>query len=117
MRTAEFGRVSNAEETQLAHFSQNFARDKALFLPGRAIRFDLLRDEARDLVAQRHMFFGEVDGFHVLLDGARVHGYMRNTPKLVFSIGAFSAADRPNPSTMRVSAGSITPSSHNRALA
>ena len=30
-------------------------------------------------------------------------------------IGAFSAADRPRPSTMRVSAGSMMPSSHSRA--
>jgi len=43
--------------------------------------------------------------------------YIRNTPKRVSSIGALSAAEIPNPSTMRVSAGSITPSSHSRALA
>ena len=43
--------------------------------------------------------------------------YIRNTPKRVSSIGALSAAEIPSPNTMRVSAGSITPSSHNRALA
>ena len=43
--------------------------------------------------------------------------YILNTLKLVFSIGALSAHDRPKPSTMRVSAGSITPSSHSLALA
>jgi len=42
---------------------------------------------------------------------------MRNTPKRVGSIGAFSEAEMPSPSTMRVSAGSITPSSHSRAEA
>ena len=31
--------------------------------------------------------------------------------------GAFSAADRPSARHMRVSSGSMTPSSHNRALA
>ena len=43
--------------------------------------------------------------------------YMRNTPKRVSGIGAFSVADRDRPSTRRVSAGSITPSSHSRAVA
>ena len=42
--------------------------------------------------------------------------YMRNTPKRVGSIGAFNAADSASPSTSRVCAGSITPSSHSRAL-
>ena len=35
----------------------------------------------------------------------------------VGSIGALAAAERPRPSTSRVSAGSITPSSHSRAVA
>ena len=43
--------------------------------------------------------------------------YMRNTPNRVSSIGAFIVADRHSPSTIRVSAGSITPSSHRRAEA
>ena len=43
--------------------------------------------------------------------------YIRNTPNLVASTGLFSAAEIASPSTLRVSAGSITPSSHNRALA
>jgi acetyl/propionyl-CoA carboxylase alpha subunit len=33
------------------------------------------------------------------------------------SIGALAAADKPSPSTSRVSAGSITPSSQSRAVA
>ena len=41
--------------------------------------------------------------------------YIRNTPNFVSGIGAFSAALRPSASTRRVSAGSITPSSHSRA--
>src|SRR5690606_39143800 len=44
-------------------------------------------------------------------------GYMRNTPKRAGSIGALSEADRPRPSTRRVSAGSMMPSSHSRAVA
>ncbi len=43
--------------------------------------------------------------------------HIRNTPKRVGSIGAFNAADSPSPSTRRVSAGSMMPSSHRRALA
>ena len=40
---------------------------------------------------------------------------MRNTPNLVGRGGALSAAASAMPSTRRVSAGSITPSSHSRA--
>ena len=43
--------------------------------------------------------------------------YIRNSPKAPFSKGAFKAADRPSPSTVRVSAGSMIPSSHRRAVA
>lgn len=39
-------------------------------------------------------------------------GYIRNTPKRVFCMGALSAALRLRPRTMRVSAGSMIPSSH-----
>jgi len=43
------------------------------------------------------------------------HGdhYIRNTPNWVESIGAFSDALKLSPRTRRVSAGSMTPSSHN----
>jgi hypothetical protein len=44
--------------------------------------------------------------------------YILNTPNRGASgIGAFRLAERPSASTRRVSAGSITPSSHSRALA
>jgi hypothetical protein len=46
-----------------------------------------------------------------------VHRHILNRPNLVGSIGALAAADNPRPSTSRVSAGSITPSSHSRAVA
>jgi hypothetical protein len=42
--------------------------------------------------------------------------YIRKMPKRVSSIGAFSAAEIPNERTARVSSGSITPSSHSRAV-
>ena len=42
--------------------------------------------------------------------------YIRNTPNGVSGIGALSAAERPSPSTMRVSTGSMMPSSHRRAV-
>ena len=44
--------------------------------------------------------------------------YILNTPNRVrSSIGALSDADNPSPSTRRVSAGSMMPSSHSRAVA
>lgn len=43
--------------------------------------------------------------------------HILNRPNFVGSIGAFADADSPRPSTSRVSAGSITPSSHSRAVA
>ena len=43
--------------------------------------------------------------------------HIRNTPKRVSPIGAFSAADSDSASTARVLRGSITPSSQSRALA
>ena len=42
---------------------------------------------------------------------------MRNTPNFESGIGAFKLAESANASTRRVCAGSITPSSHNRAEA
>ena len=42
--------------------------------------------------------------------------HIRNTPKAGSASGAFAAVDRARPSTVRVSAGSITPSSHSRAV-
>ena len=42
--------------------------------------------------------------------------HIRNTPNRVGSIGVRDAASRPSASTFRVSAGSITPSSHSRAV-
>ena len=42
--------------------------------------------------------------------------YILKTPKTVSGIGAFSAAEIPSASTRRVSSGSMTPSSHRRAV-
>ena len=44
-------------------------------------------------------------------------GYIRNTPNVVLATSAFSAAEIPSPSTMRVSAGAMMPSSQSLALA
>jgi hypothetical protein len=49
--------------------------------------------------------------------GCEHAGYIRNTPKRVGCTGAFSVADSDRPTTRRVSAGSITPSSQSRAVA
>jgi len=43
--------------------------------------------------------------------------YMRNTPNVVSGIGAFNAALSASASVSRVSSGSMTPSSHRRAVA
>ncbi|MNU06681.1 hypothetical protein D3C72_2519590 [compost metagenome] len=47
---------------------------------------------------------------------APTENHIRNTPKRLDSIGAFSDADKARASTSRVWAGSMTPSSHKRAL-
>ncbi len=44
-------------------------------------------------------------------------GYIRKTPNVVLATLALSAAEMPSPSTMRVSAGAMMPSSHSLALA
>ena len=44
-------------------------------------------------------------------------GYILNTPNRVGAIGRLSEAEIASASTRRVSAGSMTPSSHSRALA
>jgi hypothetical protein len=43
--------------------------------------------------------------------------HILKTPNLVSSMGALRAAEMPRPSTLRVSAGSMMPSSQRRALA
>ena len=43
--------------------------------------------------------------------------HIRKTPNFVGPIGWFIAADRPSASAMRVSTGSMMPSSHSRAVA
>src|SRR5690606_30396019 len=49
-------------------------------------------------------------------DAATPTHYIRNTPNLAGSIGALSEAEIPSASTRRVSAGSMMPSSHSRAV-
>ena len=82
------------------------------------------RRQVRDQpVIERVVFFRSGHGDpadpagHCQSDGVFAHGYILNTPKRVSFMGAFNAADRPSPSTRRVSAGSMMPSSHSRALA
>ncbi len=58
-----------------------------------------------DLTAVRHKNFVK-----------QVHGYILKIPKLVSGSCSPSDRDRAMPSTRRVSTGSITPSSHNRAV-
>ncbi len=71
------------------------------------------RDAAGDLAA-----IGDEEGaYHPRGGCLRHHHHIRNTPNFVGSIGAFSAAERERPSTRRVSAGSMIPSSHSRAVA
>ena len=49
----------------------------------------------------------------IFLSPITVYFYIRKTPNCVFCNGAFSVALRLSPKTFLVSAGSITPSSHN----
>jgi hypothetical protein len=82
--------------------------------PFRGLRPDVL--QVRDV----HFGRGQPPGLAFLVDHRLARAlvcYMRNTPNRVGSIGALSAAESPSASTVRVSAGSMIPSSHSRALA
>ena len=96
------------EQAGLAHAAQHVARHEALLFPRAGVRLHFAGEKARDLLAQGLVFGGDVDG---------LHAYIRNTPNFGSPIGALSVADRPSASTRRVSAGSITPSYHRRAVA
>ena len=48
--------------------------------------------------------------------GAEATVHIRNTPNFMGGIGAFRLADRASARTVRVSAGSMTPSSQSRAV-
>ena len=50
------------------------------------------------------------------ISGDSLRPYIRNTPNFISGIGASRLAARASASTVRVCAGSITPSSHNRAV-
>jgi hypothetical protein len=65
------------------------------------------RDPAGDLAAIRDQDFFE----------HHKRAYIRKTPNAVLAIGALSAAEIPSPSTIRVSAGAMMPSSQSLALA
>ena len=69
-------------------------------------------DAAGDLAA-----IGDQEGAKSPVRLGAIHRHILNRPNLVGSIGAFVAAESPSPSTSLVSAGSITPSSHSRAVA
>ena len=60
---------------------------------------------------------GDQEGAKAPVQFGPIHGHILNRPNFVGSIGALAAAERPRPSTSLVSAGSITPSSHKRAVA
>ena len=69
-------------------------------------------DAAGDLAA-----IGDQEGAKSPVRLGAIHRHILNRPKRVGSIGALVAVERPRPTTRRVSAGSITPSSHSRAVA
>src|SRR5262249_15776662 len=66
--------------------------------------------------AARHRSVAAVENGSLLGDAAHRH-HIRKSPNAVFATGAFSAAERPSPSTRRLSAGSMMPSSHSLAVA
>ena len=116
-RAAVLRRRGEAEPAECAHRPEHIARRVALFVPGERVRFDFLREEAGNLPAQFDVLRARVDRVDHPDGTLAVLRYMRNTPKRVSGMGALSAADRPSARHMRVSSGSITPSSHRRALA
>ena len=65
--------VADAEEAQLAHFSQHRARHHAVLLPLQRVRLDLLVDEAADLVPQQFMLLAEIDGARRGIGDGRIH--------------------------------------------
>ena len=69
-------------------------------------------DAAGDLAA-----IGDQQGAKSPILFGAIHHHILNRPKRVGSIGAFADAESPSPSTSRVSAGSMTPSSQSRAVA
>src|SRR5258708_5769113 len=69
---------------------------------------------------RRFKFSGRGFSLRVTYSAIRIPHFsyhIRNTPNFVSGIGAFNEAEIPRPRTSRVSRGSITPSSHKRALA
>ncbi len=72
----------------------------------------------RCLVSPRHALLAENLGKPSLwVISKDLWYYILNTPKVVGSMGALSAAEMPRPSAVRVSSGSMMPSSHSRAEA
>ena len=91
---------------------------------GIAVGFGIDRDRAQshclcctDHAAGDFAPIGDQEGMKPPVQSGVVHHHILNRPKRVGSIGAFAAAESPSPSTSLVSAGSITPSSHSRAVA
>jgi hypothetical protein len=106
------GLEGDAQQSGGAHLAQHLARHLALGLPAGGVGLDLARQEARHLLLQQFVVGCAVD-----VDVVVHEAHMRNTPKRGLSgMGALRLADRPSASTRRVSAGSMTPSSHSRAL-
>ncbi len=116
-------RHHEAEPAELPHLAQYFTRRAAGVVPCQGIRLDFPFDEARHLSAQIDVLGALVHACHHRgrdSDSSGRYGdydYMRNTPKVVSGIGAFSEADSASASVSRVSSGSMTPSSHRRAVA
>ena len=67
--------------------------------------------------ASNHQTYGSKEICWKIIWVEVVYNHIRNTPKRPSSTGAFAHAASAKPSTSRVCAGSITPSSHSRAVA
>ena len=120
---AELGRAAHpvqvgagAEGTALARQHRDARRAVG------ADRLEGLVQRGDDLLVEGVVHLGppECDGGDSFvtgeLDVLGSHGYMRKTPKLVSGIGAFREALMPSARTVRVSSGSMMPSSHRRAV-
>src|SRR5690606_1717210 len=118
---AEFFRLGDAQQAQVAGLLEELAhREATVLLPLVNVGVDLLVDEVPDGAAQFVVFLSEV---HCCCPSSNVQeaegAYRRATPKVLDFSGRTSASAQissKKPSSLRVSRGSMRPSSHRLAV-
>ena len=118
VRAGAPGRIEHASDVEVGLLSrgprQRHVRVREPHVQRVAVRFRAYRHRHK-APSSRHARMMRT-AISSVRDQDRVHAYMRNTPGCMPSIGALRAADSASPRTVRVSAGSMTPSSHSRAV-